>query len=556
MSAPSPEYDYDVIIIGAGVCGAIAAAELASCGRVLILEAGPDTADRMDLVASYARAVNKNPGSPYRDPDGDKYAPTPDNSEGYYVKDGADSLPFKSTYVRRSGGSTWHFLGNTPRFVPSDFMLCDLYKKGVNWPLRYDDLEEDYCRAEEAMGVSGDHDQLQGLLQAKRSRPFPMTHVWESYSDRVIGQRLNGLVIDGVKVELLSTPQARNSRPYDGRPACAGNSSCVPICPIQAKYDGTVHVRKAVAAGVEVRTRSVVFKLEADDTGKIQHVHVRSYEGVDTVFTGRIVVLAAHAIESARLLLLSELPNSSGLIGCNLMDHLQGAVVCLAPEPVYGFRGPPTTSGIDHFRDGEFRSERAAFRLSLGNDGWGRTASPADVLKKLTDAGIVGSRMRELAEWRLVRQLRFSFSTEMLPKTHNRIILDPDPEQKDALGLRKPRIHFEMDAYSRAGMEHAGKVCEKIFKHCGGDEVTITVARDGYNAAGHIMGTLRMGEKKSDSVVDRDGRAHDHSNLFVLGASVFPTCGTGNPTLTAVALTYRSVRAIKAALAPESAVLS
>lgn len=548
----TPHLQYDVVIIGAGICGALAATELAPFGRVLILEAGPESADRTLLVGNYAAAADKHPGSPYADAEGDKYAPTPDNDKTYYVKGGA--LPFKSTYVRRVGGSTWHFLGNTPRFIPADFELKSRYKRGENWPLTYADLEEDYVLAERAMGVSGDHVQLQDLLGARRSQPFPMTHVWESYGDRVMARYLNEFVLDGVKVRLLSTPQARNSRPYDGRPACAGNSTCVPICPIQAKYDGTVHVRKAQAAGVELRHRAVVFRLEENGDGTIGQVHYRTWDGVDYLVQGRVVILAAHAIESAKLLLLSGLATSSKQVGCNLMDHLQGAVVCLAPEPVYGFRGPPTTSGVDAFRDGPFRRERAAFRLSLGNDGWGRTATPEAVLKEFVGAGIIGRKLREQAEWRFIRQLRLSFSTEMLPQECNRIELDPTGT--DALGLPKPRHFFQMDDYSRAAISYAESACQKIFNHCGATEIKVAPVSDGFSGAGHIMGTTRMGQTRGNSVVNSHGQAHEHPNLYIVGASVFPTSGTANPTLTAAALTFRSTRAIAAALAPEKLVVT
>jgi choline dehydrogenase-like flavoprotein len=66
-----------------------------------------------------------------------------------------------------------------------------------------------------------------------------------------------------------------------------------------------------------------------------------------------------------------------------------------------------------------------------------------------------------------------------------------------------------------------------------------------FSGAGHVMGTCRMGADPSKSVVDSSGRSHDHGNLFIVGASVFPTCGTANPTLTALALTLRTVEAIQ-----------
>src|SRR5205085_6415183 len=138
--------------------------------------------------------------------------------------------------------------------------------------------------------------------------------------------------------------------------------------------DATVHVKKAVAEGALLHAESVVERIELDDTStSVNRVHYRSWDGEHHAVRGRVVVLAAHAIESPRILLLSGLANGSDQVGRNLMDHLQGAIAALAPQPLYQFRGPPTTSGIDAFRDGDFRKTDGAFRLSLGNDGWGRS---------------------------------------------------------------------------------------------------------------------------------------------------------------------------------------
>ncbi len=87
--------------------------------------------------------------------------------------------------------------------------------------------------------------------------------------------------------------------------------------------------------------------------------------------TGRVVVLAAHAIETPRILLLSTgLANGSQTVGRYLMDHPSKMSYGLAREPLFPFRGPPSTSGIDVLRDGPFRSKRGAFRTTLRNDGW------------------------------------------------------------------------------------------------------------------------------------------------------------------------------------------
>jgi glucose dehydrogenase len=552
MSPSEPTYD--AVVIGSGVCGALVAWQLALSGRsVLILEAGMATPDRSVLVGNLAASPGRALGATYSDPNNNVFAPTQDTSPDYYVF--ATPLHYKSTYARRVGGSTWHFLGNMPRFLPADFKLRTKYGVGADWPLTYDDLETHYSDAEHAIGVSGDHDLWNHKRWGPRSRPFPMSKIWESYSDRVLKSRLgDGFTIDNAEVRLMSTPQARNSRPFDGRPACAGNSSCVPLCPIQAKYDATVHVKKAKAAGAHLRDRSVVSRIEVDSTNTtIRRVHYHSWDQTEHTVRGRIVVLAAHAIESSRILLFSGLANSSDQVGRNLMDHLQGTVVAFAPEPIYPFRGPPTTSGVDAFRDGPFRRDHGAFRLSLGNDGWGRAEGVDQGLANLIDQErLHGEALRERVVSHFQSLVRFSYSTEMLPKPDNRIELD-DGGATDAFGIPRPKFSFSIDDYSRNAFTKAQDVCKKIFTALGatGAEYKPPPQEPGvpdsdlYASAGHISGTCRMGDDPKTSVVDKDCRSHDHRNLFIVGSSVFPTEGTANPTLTAAAVSMRSVRAMK-----------
>jgi choline dehydrogenase-like flavoprotein len=214
---------HDVVVVGSGVTGAITAWKLAQAGLdVLLLDAGEEGPERVELVGAYARALQRSPGAPYKGRAGDRLAPDPETNKGYYHF--ATETKYASTYLRRVGGTTWHFLGNVPRFLPNDFRIKTMYDVGQDWPLTYDDLEPHYCEAEELLGVSGDHTQWDGLFGAHRSRPYPMPKIWESYSDRRVTPAIDNLEIDGIELKVMNTPQARNSRPYDNRPACAGNS--------------------------------------------------------------------------------------------------------------------------------------------------------------------------------------------------------------------------------------------------------------------------------------------------------------------------------------------
>src|SRR5215510_10234160 len=328
LRRPRMKRDFDVIIIGSGVAGAMTAYRLAKANaRVLLLEAGSRNPSRAQMVGSYATASLPKPlHSPYVQVSSDTNAPSPDSSPAYYDTP-ADHTPFKSTYERRTGGSTWHWLGHTPRMLRSDFKMRSTYggrpdfpAAYVDWPITYDDLESWYCEAEKEMGVAGSDAEWQGLFSSQRTKPFPMNMIWPSFSDKWISDRINGQKFDGVEYRVRSTPSARNSELYDGRPPCAGNSICVPLCPIGAKYDGAVHVTKAVAEGAMLWEQTVVTSLEKDKDGTVHRVHFVQYgnnkpKSRSGSATADVIVIAANAIETPKLLLISQLANKSGKVG-------------------------------------------------------------------------------------------------------------------------------------------------------------------------------------------------------------------------------------------------
>jgi choline dehydrogenase-like flavoprotein len=211
-----------------------------------------------------------------------------------------------------------------------------------------------------------------------------------------VRQVIDNAVIDGVTAKLVHTPQARNTREYNGRPACQGNHNCIPLCPVGAKYDATIHLNAALKEKdwVSLRTGCVVTDLVADGTGKITTVRFKDWKTGprDKVFevTAPWVVLAANAIETPMILLRSGLANRSDMVGRNLMDHIQEEVGAIFPEPVFPFRGPQSTLSIEAFRDGPFRADRSAFRMTLGNDAWGRKpgASPIDIVDRFMNEGM------------------------------------------------------------------------------------------------------------------------------------------------------------------------
>ena len=566
-------YDYDVIVVGSGVAGAICAWKLSTLGkhRILILEAGDNgigEGQRLEFHHAMDRQGNRGDMySPYLELDSRKMVPAPEKAtkpldkkdeEKYYDYSPESKDTFRGGYNRMVGGSTWAWRGNCPRFLPVDFKLKSTHGQGRDWPISYDDIEPYYVAAERELGVSGNHDELDGIFDAFRSEEFPMPGIPLTYSDTLIKKRIDGKDVDGVTVKVTTTPQARNSEAYDGRPACEGHSNCIPLCPIHAKYDATVHLRRLEQQyrdTVTLKKAAIVTKLVKDADGRVTKVMYRDWRSADKtkelVVTAPVVVLAAHAIESPKLLLMSNLANSSDQVGRNLMDHIQWEIAGLFPEPVYPFRGPQSVTGIENFRDGPFRKDRSGFRMTIGNDGWGRTGSPSKIIDELLSKDkAYGAQLLDKAAERITRMVRLSFSTEMLPHAENRVQVSTQVDA--AMSLPRPLLTFAPDAYCEGGLQAGFSASQKLFDMMGVTDIEKKDIRVNgklnWNTAAHIMGTCIMGDDAKTSVVNEWGRTHDHDNLYVVGSSVFATGATANPTLTLAALALRSAEAIHAQL--------
>lgn len=524
---------YDVVIVGSGIAGNILAAELSQKKmKVLILEAGPLNRSREEMVQKFWGSVPKLPSSPYDD---SPFAPRPTvlTVNEFYDQKGPDI--FASTYERLTGGTTWHWLGTTPRLLPKDFSMKTTYGKGENWPFTYAHLEPWYCLAEQEIGVAGNS---KDDLGSPRSKPYPFRQISHSYLDKVVMDTLTNKDFNGIRLKVSATPQARNPD------ICLGSRSCIPICPTGAKYEARIHLEKALANGAELKTQSVVYHLGLDSTGQISELKYKTWDNTSHIVKATHYVLAAGAIENTKLLLLSKqdgapngIANQSDQVGRNLMDHPSFLSWAMSKEPLFPYRGPPSTAGIDTHRDGSFRKQRAAFRVQLQNDGWSWPKNaPASTAKELIEKGLFGSKLNAALKEQCSRQFFLVSMLEQIPHPENRVMLSTI--KKDALGLPHPQIQYALSDYEKQGLQAAKDMHEFIFKEMNAIDIRHKPFNE-YQSAQHIMGTHRMGENPKSSVVNSNLQSHDHPNLYLLGAGNFPTAGTANPSLTIAALSLR-----------------
>jgi len=523
MAEPSSA---DFVVIGSGIIGALTARKLVLAGAsVLILEAGPRVT-RGELTARFRNSPRRGDWiSPYPPV---PWAPHPiylPKDNGYLVQ--AGPYPYAAEYIRQVGGTTWHWAAHAWRNVPNDFRIKTLYGVGVDWPITYDDLEPWYQEAEEIMGVSGAPD-----TGSPRKKPFPMEPVAEPYAMRRIRERCASAY------PVVTNTTARNSRTYDGRPACCGNNSCQPICPIDAQYHGGVAIASAEKAGAKLLTNANVYKLEHDAQGRIIAAQYYDSDKRSHRVTGKTFIVAANGIESPRLLLLSAsdkyprgLANSSDMVGRNLMDHPSTSLTFDADEDMWLGRGPQSPSSINTLRDGAFRSEHAPYRLDFTN-----ISRVNGAITALIAGGVYGPEIEKRLRYACARELNVKNVLEVLPDPEHRITL---ADEKDAMGIPKPQAHYAIDDYTRKGAERSKEDFRRIASLLGGTNLRFSKEGD-YANNQHICGTLSFGSDPHKFVCDPWGRTHDHENLFCVGTGVLPTCGTCNSTENGLAIALRT----------------
>ncbi|GAB7199053.1 GMC family oxidoreductase [Dickeya oryzae] len=588
--------DYDVVIVGGGIAGALMAKTLTRAGkRCLILEAGSGDnlhytgyrgtlthyRQRPDKGHQVSGGHNVNAPVPH---DTVLHSLIPDgyDDRGYLVQRGP--LPFSSTYCRQLGGTSLHWLGSAMRMLPEDFELQSRYGIGLDWPLRYNDLEPWYRAAEYELGVSANvEEQAYGGVHFPPDYVYPMHGIPTAWGDRQLARRLTGMNImeDGqpIPLSLRGTPSARNGVPhpaYDhgcgyhprgaaGNPHlglyCTGNSYCTPLCPTQARYNALKTLEDADATRLDVLTCSVAHKLLIDPaTDAITGIQFRHYVHHETALhhlhtvSARRYVLAGNAIANAVLLLASGACKGNDLVGRHLMDHPVLPVWGRADAPQWPMRGPLTTSGIEAMRSGSARAHRAAFRIELSNDGWRWPVNKLyDDVDTLLKEPLCGPRLRSQLRERLSRQCSARCMVEQLPEYNNRVTIHPD--YRDALGNYRPVIHYDLSLYTRAGVARASTVMRQVFRqigvhnasHYSPDEPGYFTCQGqplAFTGAGHIAGTHCMGNSPHHSVVDRQQRSWTHKNLYLVGAGNMVSMGTAPPTLTLAALTLWAAHTI------------
>jgi len=536
--------EVDFAIIGSGSAGGILAKELSTAGfSVVVLEQGPYrkagdfTHDELSVLQ---RAELLGGGA---DVHGQTFRH--DESETAWMP---SESPVR--YARTVGGSSVHFTANFWRLRPVDFKERSLLGPiaGTNfadWPITYEELEPYYTKVDWEIGVSG----APGPFDAPRSKPFPMPPM-PIKSSGVLLER--GAAKLGLHAQ--HEPHAILSQPHNGRAGCVSCGYCMFYgCEVGAKSSTLASmIPIAEASGnCEIRPDSVVIRIDTDAKGRATQVVYLDADGNEQAQKAKAVVLSANGAESARLLLMSAsaqhpdgLANSSGFVGRNLMHNAHAATMGVFEQPLNDYKGVQVSRIIHDFYETDVK------RGFYGGGGIDArplfSATPIFHVMDGLDPNVPrwGKAFKETMAHDFTRQMSIVGSTTSLALASNNITLDP--VSKDAWGRPAIRETYRDHPDDLAMAVFLQDRAVELFDAAGATKFWRRPVETSTGGE-HLLGTCRMGDDPTTSVVDSKHRSHDIPNLFICDGGSMVTSGRGQPTMTIMALAFRAADHITAA---------
>ena len=558
--------EYDVVVVGSGAGGGMAAKVLAEGGaKVAVLEAGPTWYSESD-----GAMLKWNYDSPRRG------ASIPERhfgefdaclggwsleGEPYTHEEGTEWRWFRA---RMLGGRTHHWGRISLRFGPDDFKGRSIDGEGDDWPIGYEHVEPYYDKVEELIGVFGTHDERFPNEPGGVYLPPPRPRCYEL------------LVKDAahsINVPVIPSRLSIITRPHNGRPACHYCGQCGRGCATNSNFSSpSVLLRPALASGnLEIIPHAMVREVTTNSEGLATGV---SYVDTQTLqeyqVRAKVVVLAASACSSARIMLNSKssqhpngVGNSSDAVGRYITDTVGSAVGGIVPKLM---------DHIPHNEDGvggmhvyvpwwlNNKKDKLDFARGYHLEVWGGIDMPgfgfgggihhyngvdyAMGRKRPNGGGGYGKQLKDDYRNFYGSVVGFSGRGEMIARKENRCYIDPSVVDKYGIPVLKFDVRFSEQEYAQA--KHMQETARAIIDALGGTAVTPMPTReDGYNinAPGeiiHEVGATRMGHDPRTSVLNSNCQSHEVKNLFVADAGPFTSQAHKNTTLTILALSWRT----------------
>ena len=519
----------DVLIIGAGASGSVAAKHLAENGfNVVCLEQG----GRVDNSEFWGDKPEWELMSQKR------WHPNPNvrDLEQDYPVDTSES-DVNALMYNAVGGSTILYAAHWQRFMPSDFRVKTLDGVADDWPFTYEDLEPFYDQMDMEMGVSG----LGGDPAYPRGKAPPLPPLPIGKIGMKAAEGMNKL-----GWHWWPAPNSIPSKPYGGRNQCVRRGTCLTGCPERAKASTDhTHWPSALANGAVLVTGARVREILINDEGLATGAVYIDRMGRERRQLAKTVIVCANGIGTPRLLLNSKsarfpegLANSSGLVGKNLMMHPYAAVTGYFDENLESWLGPAgqTIQSMEFYETDSSRGFVRGAKWQVMPSGGPLGMRAAYGGKPLEEAW--GANLHRNTKRVFGRSFEWGIIAEDLPDQANRVVLHDTLTDSD--GVTAPKLIYKNSENTQRLIDFHLKRAQEAMRASGAIDMSITpLMRD---CGWHLMGTARMGVDPAKSVVDQYGRSHDVPNLFVYDGSVFVTSSGFNPTGTIAAIALRSVK--------------
>ncbi len=560
---------YDVVVVGSGAAGGMAAYALAKAGvKVLMLEAGRhyDPQRETPMFQSFADAPLRGSAYPQK-PNGYFDATIGGwvvEGEPYMVKKGAawaegaveNRMKTEQNFMwwraRMLGGRTNHWGRVSLRMGPLDFKPRSTDGLGFDWPVSYEEVAPYYERTEQIVGIFGTKEGIENNPDSDFFLPAPKPRAYELLLQR--GGKKLGIPIIPARMAILT-------KPMPGRAPCFYATPCGRGCSIGAAFQSTTSlIPYALETGnLDVLPDAMARTVTLDAQGRANGVtFIDRTTGKEEHVAARAVVLGASALETARILLNSKsakhpqgLGNSSGHLGRWMTDstgtNLGGRIPALENMPLHNEDGVST---MHLYAPMTVERQKAAAKEGSPRGyyvAWsgGRTMpSLGTVPAALAVAGnVYGKKLKDEARRYYGSFVDLHARGEMIP--NEKSFCELDPEKKDRWGTPVLRFHFEWSDAELAQITHAQKTFAQLIESAGGivDKAPAKDPRTAMTAGGsvnHEMGVTRMSSRIEDGVTNAASQLWDCPNVVVADGGVFCSNPFKNPTLTIMALAWRA----------------
>ena len=466
--------------------------------------------------------------------------------EPYTVASGSK---FRWWRGRMLGGRTNHWGRISLRFGPDDFKGGAKDGMSDDWPIAYEDVAPYYDRIDDLIGLFGSHEGMRNNPDGK-FQPPPKPRCYELLVKKAA---------DKLAVKCIPSRLSILTKPLPGRQACHYCGQCGRGCSAKANFSSPdVLIAPALATGrLTLITNAMAREVTIGKDGLATGVsYIDKNTGEDRHVSAKVVVLAASACESARIMLNSRssafphgLGNSSGRVGKGLTDTTGTDVAGFIPAMVdHVPHNEDGVGGMHVYMPWWLDNAKLDFPRGYHIEVWGGMSQPEygalGGIHNYPGGGGYGEQLKSDYRKYYGAQIGFSGRGEMLPNENSYCELDPTVV--DRWGIPVLRFHWAFTDHEYNQIRHMQQTFRSLIAEMGGEVASPMPTREqGYGiAAGgqiiHELGCTQMGSDPKKSVLDANCQAHDCRNLFVADGGPFVTQADKNPTWTILALAWRT----------------